>query len=94
MIKRDAEIWFTVPDVAGIMGCSYDTARSRMEEMENVINVGSQKRRQLMVPESSLEDWFRSHRIRREQPVVRKIPRSSTGRMARIDRRTGKLVAV
>jgi hypothetical protein len=96
MIRRDTEIWFTVPDVARIMGCSYDTARSRMQEMTDVINVGSAKRRQLMVPENSLQDWFRNHRIAEERPAERniKIPRSSTGKIARIDRRTGKLKAV
>lgn len=93
MIRRETEIWFTVPDVARIMGCSYDTARNRMEEMSNVINVGSAKRRQLMVTESSLQDWFRNHRIAQEKPAVN-IIRCSSGKLARMDRRTGKLKAV
>lgn len=95
------ERWYRVPDVAELMGCSYDTARERMAEMPGVINVGSKKRRQLMVPQYGLEDWLRNHRMdnrteRRTEPAVRrvKVPKSTSGRMARMDRRTGKLVAV
>ena len=93
MTRLGNEQWYPVREVALIMGCSYDTARQRMEEMPDCINVGSQKRRQLMVPQSSLESWFRNHRIRQEKPEV-KIPVCRDGKMARIDRRTGKLKAV
>ena len=91
------EQWYKTADVAGIMGCSYDTARARMQEMPGVINVGSQKRRQLMVPETDLEDWFRNHRVitRVEIQLPKKVRLiSKEGKMARIDRRTGKLKAV
>ena len=85
-----------VKDVAELMGCSYDTARARMAEMPGVINVGSKKRRQLMVPADGLEDWLRNHRVdhRTEPERLKVIPRGKNGRMARMSRRTGKLVAV
>lgn len=55
--------WYRVRDVAEVMNCSEDTARARMGEMPGVVNVGSEKRRQLMVPEYGIEDWMRNHRI-------------------------------
>ena len=95
------EPWLRVADVAEILGCSKDTARARMKEMPDVINVGTKKRLQLMVPQHGLEDWLRNHRMdkrteHRAVPAVRrvKVPKSTSGRMARMDRRTGKLVAV
>ena len=95
------ERWYRVPDVAEILGCSTDTARARMAEMPEVINVGSKKRRQLMVPQHGLDDWLRNHRMDhrteyRPEPAMKqvRIPKSTSGRMARMDRRTGKLVAV
>lgn len=95
------ERWYRVPDVAELMGCSYDTARMRMSGMPGVINVGSKKRRQLMVPADGLEDWLRNHRMdkRTEHRTVQavrqvRVPKGRNGRMARMDRRTGKLVAV
>ena len=91
------DIWYRVKDVAQIMGCSEDTARARMKEMNGVINVGSEKRRQLMVPETDLEDWFRNHRVitRVEIQIPKKVRLiSKDGKMARMDRRTGKLKAV
>ena len=35
------EPWLRVADVAEILGCSKDTARARMKEMPDVINVGT-----------------------------------------------------
>ena len=93
MTKLGTEQWYTVRDVSIIMRCSYDTARSRMEEMPDCINVGSQKRRQLMVPQINLEDWLRNHRIETARPAM-EIPKSKSGKIARMDRRTGKLIAV
>ena len=85
------EALLRVKDVAGLMGCSYDTARSRMKDMPGVMNVGSEKRRQLVVPERGMIDWMANHRMEvRELPVYIS---GSGGRMARIDRRTGKLTA-
>ena len=88
--------WYKVSDVARIMGCSNDTARTRMKEMPGVINVGSQKRQQLMVPESGLMDWLRNHRmvtrVEFTMPKMKLIGKD--GKLARIDRRTGKLKAV
>lgn len=92
MNRERAEPWLRVSDVAEILGCSYDTARARMAEMPEVINVGSAKRRQLMVPMWGLEDWMRNHRMRPAEPVM-KIPRCRGGKLARMDRRTGRLVA-
>lgn len=87
------EKWYRVKDVSGILGCNKDTARARMQEMEGVINVGSQKRRQLMVPEYGLEDWLRNHRIsgRGPAPVIGKPLLNSDGTLVKRDRRTGKL---
>ena len=87
--------WYRVQDVAEVMGCSSDTARARMKEMHDVINVGSEKRQQLMVPESSVEDWLRNHRITTQVRIV--VPEhrmNRSGKIARMDRRTGKLKAV
>lgn len=94
------EKWCSVKDVAGIMRCSKDTARRRMESMPGVINAGTQGRRQLLVPERNVEDWLRNRQVHPwpEAPEadarVIRIPRSKSGRMARINRRTGKLEAV
>lgn len=90
------ERWYSVPKVSEIMGCSYDTARMRMREMANVVNVGTQKRQQLMVPESSLMDWLRKHRMfsRAEMRLSRENLVDKNGKVTRIDRRTGKLKAV
>lgn len=84
--------WYRVSDVAEIMHCSSDTARARMKQMADVINVGSERRQQLMVPESSLEDWLRNHRISARVEIV--MPRygiRNDGKLARMNRRTGKL---
>ena len=87
--------WYKVKEVAEVMGCSEDTARSRMKEMPGVINVGSEKRQQLMVPESGMEDWLRNHRIStRMEIVMPKYGMDRNGKIARMDRRTGKLKAV
>lgn len=81
---------YSVPAVAGMMGCSYDTARMRMKEMPGVMNVGTERRQQLMVPESGIRDWLQNHRMQeRVRPMTVTI--SADGKMARIDRRTGKL---
>lgn len=93
MTRLGTDQWYTVRDVSIIMRCSYDTARGRMEEMPDCINVGSQKRRQLMVPKQNLEDWMRNHRIEPERPAM-EIPKGRGGKIARMDRRTGKLIAV
>ena len=87
------EALLRVKDVADLMGCSYDTARTRMESMPGVMNVGSEKRRQLMVPAKSLEDWVCNHKIHAwPEPIVITGRRNSPGgRIARINRRTGKL---
>ena len=87
--------WYRVQDVAEVMGCSSDTARARMKEMRDVINVGSERRRQLMVPESSVEDWLRNHRICTKVEIfMPKCRMNKRGKSARMDRRTGKLKAV
>ena len=86
--------WMKVSDVAEVMGCSYDTARARMERMKDAVNVGSQKRRQLMVPEYAVEDWLRNHRIATVRIVVPEHRIRKDGKIARMDRRTGKLKAV
>lgn len=67
-----------------------------MREMANVVNVGTQKRQQLMVPESSLMDWLRNHRMfsRAEMRLSRENLVDKNGKVTRIDRRTGKLKAV
>lgn len=81
---------YSVKAVADLMGCSYDTARMRMQEMPGVMNVGSEKRRQLMVPEDGLRDWLHNHRMQ-TAPRPMKVTISADGKMARIDRRSGKL---
>lgn len=87
--------WYKVQDVAEVMGCSADTARARMKEMRDVINVGSEKRQQLMVPEASLEDWLRNHRVcTKVEIIMPKCRMNRSGKIARMDRRTGKLRAV
>ena len=86
--------WFKVADVAETMGCSYDTARARMKEMPGVINVGSAKRQQLMVPEYGLEDWLMNHRMATVTIRLPEMRLRRDGKIARINRRTGKLEAV
>lgn len=86
--------WYNVKSVAELMDCSYDTARARMKHMAGVINVGSAKRQQLMVPEYGLEDWMRSHRIVTVRIEMPKMKLRKDGKIARMDRRTGKLKAV
>lgn len=89
------ENWLNVKSVMTILNCCEDTARARMEEMRDVVNVGTQKRRQLMVSESALQDWLRNHRISaRVEIVVPKFGMNKDGKLARMDRRTGKLKAV
>jgi hypothetical protein len=80
--------------VAKIMECSMDTARKRMKEMRDVIDVGTPKRSLLMVPQTSLEDWFRNHRIATVRITVPEFKLSRDNRLARMDRRTGKLKAI
>ena len=87
------ERWYKVSDVSGLMGCSYDTARARMKEMPGVINVGTQKRQQLMVPEFGLEDWLRNHRVTRVTIELPPMRLRADGKLARMNRRTGKLEA-
>ena len=93
------EALYRVKDVAAAMGCSYDTARARMREMPGVMNVGTQRRRQRLVPDSGIMDWLKSHSMAIVQdnwlPVQanrRTVKISLDGRMARRDRRTGELV--
>ena len=81
---------YGVPAIAKLMGCSYDTARARMKEMPGVMNVGTARRQQLMVPESGIRDWLTNHRMP-ERPRPLTVTISADGKMARIDRRTGKL---
>ena len=89
------EKWYRPKEVAEILKCEVDTARARMKEMPGVINVGSEKRQQLMVPESSVEDWLRNHRITtRIEFVMPEYRMNRSGKIARMDRRTGKLKAV
>lgn len=83
--------WYSVKKVAQLMDCSDDTARNRMKDMPGVINVGSAKRRQLMVPEYGLEDWLRNHRMTTVRIEVPQMKLRKDGKIARIDRRTGKL---
>lgn len=87
------EKWCSVKDVAGIMRCSTDTARRRMEQMPDATNVGTPGRRQLLVPERNVEDWLRNRQVRNVPEIVR-IPKSRNGKLARMNRRTGKLEAV
>ena len=94
------ERWYNVKETAEVMRCGVDTARARMEQMPDVINVGTKGRRILMVPESNIEDWFRNHRMATVKQIlpkrknVPKVKAGSSGKLARMDRRTGKLVAV
>ena len=83
--------WYKVRAVAELMDCSYDTARERMKQMAGVINVGSAKRQQLMVPEYGLEDWLRNHRITTVRVELPQMKLRKDGKLARMDRRTGKL---
>ena len=95
------ERWYNVKETAEVMRCGVDTARARMEQMPDVVNVGTSGRRILMVPESNVEDWFRNHRMtqvkaiaQKQRAMSRTVKVSSSGKLARIDRRTGKLAAV
>ena len=85
--------WYSVKKVSELMDCSYDTARARMKQMPGVINVGSAKRRQLMVPEYGLEDWLRNHRVMTVRVELPQMKLRKDGKIARIDRWTGKLQA-
>jgi len=92
---------YSVKAVAEMMGCSNDTARQRMRQMTGVMNVGTERRHQLMVTEESLDTWLRNHRMTRPEAIIVPDPEprrmrvtiSADGKMARIDRRTGKLTA-
>ena len=86
--------WYSVKKVSELMDCSPDTARARMKEMPGVINVGSEKRQQLMVPESDIENWLRNHRITTVRIEMPQMKLRKDGKIARIDRRTGRLQAV
>lgn len=88
------ERWYSVKEAAEIMRCGPDTARARMEKMPDVVNVGTPGRRQLMVPESSIEDWFRNHRVTQARVIRPAVKARKDGKIARMDRRTGKLKAV
>lgn len=79
-----------VKDIALMMGCSYDTARQRMEEMPDCVNVGTEKRRQLLVPLSGLREWLSNHRV--EAITMPVHLGCNDGKMARKDRRTGEYV--
>ena len=89
---------YSVKAVAELLGCSNDTARARMRQMAGVMNVGTARRHQLMVTEEALDLWLNEHRMARpgavsvpaERPRTR-VTISADGKMARIDRRTGKL---
>ena len=83
--------WYSVKRVSELMDCSYDTARARMKQMPGVINVGSATRRQLMVPEYGLEDWLRNHRVTTVRVEMPQMKLRKDGKIARMDRRTGKL---
>ena len=92
------EQMYSVQSVASIMDCEVDTARLRMKEMPNCVNVGTERRRILLVPESDIEDWFRNHRLtpaKQIQPKQKarttRIKPRADGKIARMDRRTGKL---
>lgn len=84
----------SVKTVAEILDCSPDTAKKRMKDMQDVIDVGTPKRSQLMVPKASLEDWIRNHRIATVRITVPEFKLSRDNRLARMDRRTGKLKAI
>ena len=86
------EALLRVKDVACITGWSKDTARARMQEMSGVMNLGTAKRRQLAVKESTLADWLADRAMYKpEAPVIRPSG-NSNGKMARRDRRTGELI--
>ena len=86
--------WLKVKDVAKVLGCSIDTARNRMTEMAEVINVGTPQRQQLMVPEYALEDWMRNHRLNHVRVIVPTGRSRKDGKIARRDRRTGELKVI
>ena len=89
------EKWYRPKEVAEILSCQVDTARAWMAEMPNVINVGSEKRQQLMVPESDIENWLRNHRVTTRVEIrMPEYRMNRSGKIARMDRRTGKLKAV
>ena len=88
------EQMYSVQSVANILDCEVDTARMRMKEMPNCVNVGTERRRILLVPESDIENWLANHRITTTKPVMPKIRTRKDGKIARMDRRTGKLKAV
>ena len=79
----------TVNTVSLMMGCCPDTARERMEEMPGCVNVGSEKRRQLLVPLSGLREWLACHRVAALNMPVHMG--NQNGRIARKDRRTGEI---
>ena len=85
------ERWYNVKETAEVMRCGVDTARARMKQMPGVINVGSATRRQLMVPEYGLEDWLRNHRVTTVRVELPQMKLRKDGKIARMDRRTGKL---
>lgn len=82
------ERMLSVKAVARILDCSNDTARMRMKGMAGVINVGTERRQQLMVPESGMDDWMRNRRMQEARLTV---TAGADGKMARMDRRTGQL---
>ena len=86
------EALLRVKDVACITGWSEDTARLKMQEMPGVMNLGSTKRRQLAVKESTLANWLADRAIYRPDPPIIKPSGHSSGKMARRDRRTGELI--
>ena len=86
----DSYNMLTVKTIALMMDCHPDTARERMQEMPGCVNVGSEKRRQLLVPLSGLREWLASHRV---QAITMPVHLGSQdGRMARKDRRTGEII--
>ena len=97
------EAYYRVKEVCGLLGCGPDTARAWMAEMPGVINVGNERRRQLMVPQSGIESWLANRRMQAvrlpAKPVpVKALPQrmlkgKKSGGMARMNRRTGKLEA-
>lgn len=80
----------TVKTVSLMMGCCYDTARERMAEMPGCVNVGTERRRQLLVPLSGLREWLSNHRV--EAITMPVHLGCNDGKMARKDRRTGEFV--
>ena len=83
------ENMLSVKTIALMMDCHPDTARERMQEMPGCVNVGSEKRRQLLVPLSGLREWLVNHRVTAMTMPVHMG--SQDGRMARKDRRTGEI---